>query len=291
MDEKFLIEIIKTSLSCLGSTINQISGAIIAILFLRKNTRTSEFEKIKCGRMSEVVDRLLQEGKMTYLEFYKCNNYLEIAKKADEAYSKNHCSEQNHHEDYNIDWFLRFYDYASNISDTDAQTIWASILAKEVLEPGTISYSLLHSMFMISPTDARFFCNISRFALQDYDFKSAHLLLFVSSSRRSYELSGITPDRLKRLERLGLIECDFENEYVFTKKKVFRSGNHIITVFGDPSYHDRIKAGNVVFTDEGQLLYSLVDDDYKRFRNDILSFSIERFKMRNCKVVVDEKAV
>lgn len=51
-------------------------------------TSTQEFEKIKAGHMKEVAIKLLETGKMTYSEYYKMSNFLEIAQKADKEFSK-----------------------------------------------------------------------------------------------------------------------------------------------------------------------------------------------------------
>ena len=47
MDENTLIEVIKGGLNLANSSISAVVGAVITTLFLRKNTKTSEFEKIK----------------------------------------------------------------------------------------------------------------------------------------------------------------------------------------------------------------------------------------------------
>ena len=57
-----------------------IVGAIITSIFLRSNTATTEFEKIKAGKFDEMIEELLKNGQMTYTEYYKANNFLKIAK-------------------------------------------------------------------------------------------------------------------------------------------------------------------------------------------------------------------
>lgn len=52
----------------------------------------------------EVADILLESGKMTYTEYYKANNFLDIAKKADEFYSEMNSSNSN--KVYDFDWFF-----------------------------------------------------------------------------------------------------------------------------------------------------------------------------------------
>lgn len=290
MDGNALIEVIKSGVPVLNSSISAIAGAIVTTLFLRKNTLTAEFEKIKAGKFSEVIDDLLDSGKMSYFEYYKCKNFLEIAQKADELHSDDGTIDSSHVDD-DFDWFIRFFDYASNISYDEMQILWAHVLAREVESPNTTSLTLLHTLSMMRREQALAFRNIARFALMDITGDFSHLLLFVSSNREAYEKENITPTILKDIERLGLIECNFTEEYVFRRKKVFRTGNKAVTVYGDSHNQHKIKAGNVKFTKDGQLLYSVLDSDSRRYRSDILDFTITRFKNRNCQVVINEREI
>ena len=171
------------------------------------------------------------------------------------------------------------------------QLIWAKLLAEEANNPGSINPSLLHTMSIIRYEQAQFFCNISRFALREFKKNDAHLLLFVSTNRKAYANSKITPSKLKDLERLGLIECEFEKEHIFEKKKILATGNKVLTIYGDPKYDNKIKAGNVNFTYDGQRLYSIIDHNYKKYRSDILEFIIAKLKIRNCTVIVNESKI
>ncbi len=286
MDNNVLIEVIKGGVSAANSTLSAIVGSLITTLFLRKDTRTVEFEKIKAAKFEEAIDDLLKSGKMSYLEFYKCKNYLEIVKKAEEKLQTEESSDTQ--QTYDFDWFVRFYEYSNCISSEDMQKIWASILAREVSKPGAISISLLHSLSMMNKEQALLFCNISRFAMRDINDMPL-LLLFVSTNRESYKKSGITPENLRELERLGLLDCDFKSEFIFLKKKVFRTGNKVIEVVGDANNSEKIKAGNVNFTKDGQALYDVIDDVFKEYRRDILDYTISKFKSRNCRVIINNK--
>ena len=292
MEDQIWLEVIKGGISLANTTIGAIVGALLTTIFLRKNTKTTEFEKIKNAKFTEVTEDLLKDGKMSYLEFYKCNNFLKVAKKADELHKASDRTSESSIEKapYDFDWFVRFYEYTSCVSNEEMQSIWASVMAREVDNPGSFSLSLLNSLSLMTKDEALLFCNISRFALRDVDY-SPLPLLFVSTNRKAYEGSGITPERLKQLQRLGLIDCDFNKEYIYVNKKVFKSGNKVITVYGDPKNDNKILAGNVVFTSDGVALYSIVDDDYKRYRSDILDFTVEKFKHRNCRVFINDKEV
>lgn len=66
-----------------SNSVSLIIGSIITAVFLRRNTQAQEFEKIKANKFSEVVNDLLESGKMTLTEYYKTKNFLKIAKIAD----------------------------------------------------------------------------------------------------------------------------------------------------------------------------------------------------------------
>ncbi|MBQ2140285.1 MAG: hypothetical protein II433_04255 [Acidaminococcaceae bacterium] len=87
MDQNSLIEIIKGGISAVNSTLSAFVGAFFTTLFLRKDTKTTEFEKIKAGKFGEAIDQMLKNGKMTYLEYYKCNNFLDICKQSSKMYN------------------------------------------------------------------------------------------------------------------------------------------------------------------------------------------------------------
>lgn len=286
-----LTGIIKDGMTLLSPSISAIVGGIVSTLFLRKNAQMSEFEKIKAGKFKDVIEDLLNSGKMTYLEYYKCNNFLKIAKLADSAYQKRGNEGSNTVDSYDFDWFIRFFEYSSSISDEQMQEIWAKVLAREVETPNSTSITLLHALSMMRREQALAFCNISRFAFLDINERLVHPLIFVSSNRETYEKENITPSLLKELDRLGLVECNFSEEYIFLKKKVFKIRNKVIEVFGDPEREYKIRAGNVKFTRDGQLLYLAIDDELKKCHEGILNFTIEKFRKRNCRVVINDRNI
>ena len=63
MDGNTLIEVIKSGITMINSSLSAIVGAVVTTLFLRRNTRVTEFEKIKAGKFSELIDELLKNEK------------------------------------------------------------------------------------------------------------------------------------------------------------------------------------------------------------------------------------
>jgi hypothetical protein len=133
-----LIQFVENNISVLQTSVGVITGSLFTTIFLRRNTATQEFEKIKAGQFKEVTEDLLESGHMTYTEFYKANNFLAIAQQADTYHAKmEHPKEKVQHD---FDWYMRFYEIVGNISDKEVQDMWARIMAGEINRPH--SYSL-----------------------------------------------------------------------------------------------------------------------------------------------------
>ncbi|MCD8352861.1 MAG: DUF2806 domain-containing protein, partial [Clostridiales bacterium] len=195
---------IQNNLSTLVSPVTTLAGAVITAIFLRRNTATKtaseEFEKIKAGRLEEVTKELLDSGSMTYTEYYKMNNFLEIAKKADEIHHKMPKEEQS--EPYNFDWFMRFYEATGTVSDEEMQNMWAKILAGEVCKQGSYSLRTLEALRNLSKPEAALFQNICRHSLEiDGKIFLPHYDEYLSAVCISYE-------DLMKMEECGLISSD-----------------------------------------------------------------------------------
>lgn len=203
MDGNVLIEVIKSGLSLANTTVTAIVGAVITTLFLRKDTKTTEFEKIRAGRFDEVVKQLLDSGKMTYMEYYKCNNFLDIAKKADELLVKVTSEDKSDQEEktYDFDWFIRFFDSASTISNEKMKGLWARVLAGEVYQSGSFSLRTLDTLYNMNVYEAELFERITRIVLDDQ-------MIFSSMGNVGQTLNerfSFDNDVLRLLEECGLI--------------------------------------------------------------------------------------
>ncbi len=216
-------------------------------------------------------------------EYRNCKNVVENAKR----YLKDNARP----DEIDESWLDFYFDKVRIVSDEEVQAVWSRILAEEANKPGYIRPSLLHSLSIMSKEQATFFSNIARFCMREYKKDKVHPLIFFSSNIDSYAKSNIDNKKLKELERLGLIDCEFTEEFVFLQKKIFVHGNHKITVYGDPNNDNKIKAGNVIFTDDGNTLYSIVSSDLVKYRKDIFEFTLEKLKRRNCKILVNDEEV
>lgn len=207
MDNNDLIEILKNGAPSIQSNVSLVVSAVITRLFLKKNTDTTELAKIKSGLFKEVVTDLLDNGKMTYYEFYKCNNFLKIAKLADEM--KSEFTQENGNKEYDFDWFIRFFDAVSTISNENMQGLWAKILNGEIQQHGSFSFRAIETMRNLSQYEAELFAMVSSIVLDN-------AIIFSSMEGIGQEINeryGFDNDALRLLEECGLINgLKMENE-------------------------------------------------------------------------------
>ena len=196
-----LIAYLSSNVPSILSSVGTIVGSIITVVFLRSNTSTTEFEKIKAGKFDEVVEDLLSAGQMTYTEFYRAKNFLKIAKKADKYYSK--IQRENENKIYDFDWFMRYYDAAGNISDDDMQEMWAKVLAGEISNPSIFSLRAIDILKSMRKADAELFVKICKFSFSEPSGE-----LFLPNYDDYLEKNGIEYSDVMKLNEMGLIFND-----------------------------------------------------------------------------------
>lgn len=265
-----IIQVLQNNLCTFLSPVQLVTGAIMSAIFLRKKNRieteTQEFEKIKAGHMKDAADMLLESGKLTYSEYFKMNNFLQIAEMADEEFKKNYTSEDIPNSSF--DWFIRFYEDCGSVSDKDLQKIWARILANEVSEPGSYSLRTLEALKNLSKVEALLFQKIC-----DNSLKSGKHVYLLNKDTFLND-SSITYDDIIELEDCGLMkssttitmDCKLDdkngigviavsNEWAILVRK--RVANHMFPeVFHIPAY---------LFSSNGAELFSVIKNNQDGF--------------------------
>lgn len=66
-----------------------------------------------------------------------------------------------------VDWSTRFFDYSKDISDKEAQIVWAKILAGEIEKPGSFFKRTLSVLRDIEAFEAKWFVDLCQFVLYD----------------------------------------------------------------------------------------------------------------------------
>lgn len=249
-----IIALLSNNLPEVMSVVNCVAGALFTAIFLRKNTSTKEFEKIKAGKFGEVADILLESGKMTYTEYYKANNFLDIAKKADEFFSEMNSS--NSSKIYDFDWFFRFYEAASTVSDATMQELWAKILAGEVSEPSTFSFKTIDVLKNISKKDAELFTKVCA-----YSFVLGNTL-YLPREDEFHNAYDILYTDVMKLNELGLM---FNDGTIRTEisvdaiPKVLVVNNELLmTISSKNGENIKISINQYPFTEAGQDIASLI---------------------------------
>ncbi|MCL2443216.1 MAG: DUF2806 domain-containing protein [Treponema sp.] len=172
MDNFSLIESVKNGISIFQPTLQTIVGVIMSTLFLRGNKDTEELSKIKNKKFGEVAVSLLESGKMSYLEFYKCRNFLKVAKLADDRIkhkTNNEKIDQSENTLFDFDWFMRFFDSVGNISNENLQNLWAEILAGEVQKPNSCSLRTLDIIRNMNQNEAKIYTELCKYVLSSHD--------------------------------------------------------------------------------------------------------------------------
>lgn len=148
-------------------------SALITTLFVRRGEDIKAMEALKAKELEKVTEELLKTGRLSYVELYKCNNFLKIAKRADEMMStcQGNLSDagegENEEQDkFSFDWLMRFFDAVGNISNEELQQLWGRVLANEIVRPKACSLRTLDMIRNMSPEEAETFSVLCRYVMQ-----------------------------------------------------------------------------------------------------------------------------
>ena len=269
MTEFEIIELLKGSVEGITTAVGTMAGSLITAIFLRNNTSIKEFEKIKAGRFNEVTEELLASGKMTYTEFYKSKNFLNIAKKADK-YSTKKLSDVT--QPYDFDWFIRFYEAVGNISNNEMQEIWAKILAGEINNPHSFSLKTIDALKNIGKEEAELFATICRSCFVFGDG------LFLPYYEVYMKRKNITYSMIMYLSELGLIYNDgtLVKKILVPKEgmAVMLNGNYLLTAKAEEENEKELLIKQFPLTVVGRELATLINgmpdyDDFVSFVKEI----------------------
>lgn len=153
--------------------VQSVISSLITTVFVRRGENTKLVAALKTKKFENVIEELLKTGGPSYVELYKCKNFLEIAKRADEMMAvrcmdnkesvQDKCNEQG---EFSFDWLMRFFDAVGNISNEDLQNLWGKVLAGEIVRPNTCSLRTLDMIRNMSPGEAKIFSVLSRYVMQ-----------------------------------------------------------------------------------------------------------------------------
>ncbi len=114
------------------------------------------------------------------------------------------------------DWTARFFGEVQDVSSEEMQTLWGSVLAGEVREPGATSMRTLGILKDLDATTARLFSRLCSVAVylkrQDGEIFDARVpSLGGNAAHNSLEKYGLGFGALNRLNEHGLIIADYNS--------------------------------------------------------------------------------
>jgi hypothetical protein len=191
------------------------------------------------------------------MEFYKANNFLQIAKKADSYYKEHPKSEEK--ATYDFDWFVRFFEAAGNVSDDAMQNLWAKILAGEIARPTTYSLKTIDVLRNLSKKDAELFVKICSHA-----FVLDATNYFIPNEDEYLNAVDIHYTDIMKLSELGLmfndgtisLIIDIDNEPF----ALLANNNLIMLISSNSGAPRKDSIGQYPFTEVGKELSTLISE-------------------------------
>lgn len=219
LDTNNLINILENGVTYFQPALSTVVGAVLSTLFLKKNTSQPEFEKIKAGKFNEAIDFLLDTGKMSYFEYYKCRNFLNVAKLADKYetdFEKYKINQENN--SFDFDWFIRFFDSVGNISNAEMQDLWARILAGEINNQGTFSLRTLETLRNMNQEEAILFQKIAHLVLTEKNGLKFILCMSDDLGKDINEEYGLRKNEFIILEECGILSSIRNDNRIYLNK-------------------------------------------------------------------------
>lgn len=268
-------------------------SSLITTLFVRKGENAKVVEALKAKEFEKVTEELLETGRLSYVELYKCRNFLKIAKRADEMMAACHEDDIESEQDeskaqdkFSFDWLMRFFDAVGNISNEDLQRLWGEVLASEIIRPKACSLRTLDMLRNMPPEEAKTFYSLCQYVMQSgniYYIDSAGFLCeedghqecrdYIKNKGLSYEehivplleAGALSQDHDMALYISRQTNLEVHNDkicgivmYHDDTPALFRRDAYLLTASGRELFHI-IHNGNDFETDEEYTLLCLKD--------------------------------
>ena len=172
------------------------------------------------------------------------------------------------------DLIIRFFDDAENISDDQVQTLWARILAGEVLKPRTYSYRFLSVLKNISKQEFDIIQKVAPLICEDAIIKDYE----------SLKRKGITKQDISIIEDMGLIK-DGSLQIRGAKLQVgetdflFRTSKYAFIVGNSSSVMTDFFIDVLELTETGKKLFELTEASLDL---DYMEVAMRNKMIRNC---------
>ncbi len=155
------------------------------------------------------------------------------------------------------DWMMRFFDYASGVSDEDVQKTWARVLAGEIKQPGSFSLRTVDVLRFLSKRDAVLFQKVNEMAI----LSSRGPILY--SDGNILQSNGIDVYDIISLADAGLLSAEslVQSIYIEDDKKVsLHNEKYVCLIKGNSACkNSTIKYGFYSFSRAGRELRCILD--------------------------------
>lgn len=154
---------VENSISRLEGDSSNILKLMLSVLYSEKVDDSQNIET--------VLKKLIENRKMSFLEFYRFNNLFKIVNKAEikirgnNNYINNLVAGDlvNINLQCDFDWFVRFYDYVGGTSNDVLQELWSKILAGEIKHPQSCSLRTLDIVRNMTANEAQTFQTLCKY--------------------------------------------------------------------------------------------------------------------------------
>jgi len=177
-----------------SAVVPRVVQTVLAALIPQIREIPDALEQIQNGDFYGLVNSIASANAMSYWERWKwLTRRLPIAEMANDFLHSSNCSRNDSRAssdyentddeprvsaNFDIDWFIEFFEYAGNISDEHMKELWAKVLAGKISNPTSTSKRILRTMMELSEKEVIIFEHLSGFVL--YDCLEQSALPFIS---------------------------------------------------------------------------------------------------------------
>ncbi|MFT2097450.1 DUF2806 domain-containing protein [Marinomonas sp. 2405UD66-6] len=256
--------------------IDKVSNAIGTLYEPTKIKRVAkaEVEATKIRALGEIEATEIQQRAMErliYEEGRKQENIESITAQATNSLN-NDASPENVEDD----WISHFFEKCRNVSDSEMQGLWSSLLAGEANKPGSYSKRTVDLISTLDRPDAHLFTKLCSFSISGGDV----FPLILDHKAEIYTKNGINFSALNHLESIGLIKFNFLQNFQLQNLPK----NVTLISFGIPinfvmpkESNNNLEIGNVVLTQAGQQLAPICG---AQLNPEFLNYMLEHYKKK-----------
>ncbi len=193
----------------------------------------------------------------------------------------------------NEEWFDRFFERASSVSDEGVRKVWGRVLAEEIKNIGSTPRSILRILSEIDSATARSFTSLCRMRLVYVPIKSvdndyrAYAEVAVYSDNDYYTSKDLGYSALSELETIGLIVSNpmgIYKEMIGVEKVLISDG--FSTECLVMQTNSQLMCGIVSLTSAGRFLCHILNMD---FYTDQMSVMKQYYKLHGYSFDVNDK--